>query len=84
MRIGRIEDLEGNVGWAALNPETGCARWILGVFSEWAVLASKGKLSDKNLSAEQLQAASRTTTCTTSCMAGQVADPRRTDPAPNR
>lgn len=58
MRIGRIEDLEGNVGWAALNPETGCARWILGVFSEWAVLASKGKLSDKNLSAEQLQAAS--------------------------
>lgn len=36
MRLARIQHLNGRTGWAALDLETGQARWIHGCFSVWA------------------------------------------------
>ncbi|MDP4533884.1 fumarylacetoacetate hydrolase family protein [Marinobacter salarius] len=56
MRIGRILSAEGEVGWALLESDSGCARWIRGRFSDWAPLVALGSISEIELASGQLQA----------------------------
>lgn len=56
MRIARIEDSEGEAGWALLHPDTGCAFPIRGPFSRWAPLVASGDISVLNLESEGVSA----------------------------